>query len=115
MCHPTPTGSAWLRISTDGNAAVDCRECLATKQDRSKGSPPTSFEVAFTTEMTKLTPDEPCITCGSLLVPPELASGFKLPDGTDYVCLRCGQHYRWTNGNPPRLTTITPVDKDGKK
>jgi hypothetical protein len=65
--------------------------------------------------MTKLTPDEPCITCGSLLVPPELASGFKLPDGTDYVCLRCGQHYRWTNGNPPRLTMITAVDTHGKK
>jgi hypothetical protein len=61
--------------------------------------------------MTKLTPDEQCHACGSLLVPPELASGLMIPTGTDYVCLQCGRPYRWTNENPPRLTTILTADK----
>jgi hypothetical protein len=61
--------------------------------------------------MTKLTADEPCIVCGSLLVPPALTSDVLVPQGTDYVCVNCGQPYRWTNGNPPRLTTVTAVDK----
>jgi hypothetical protein len=56
--------------------------------------------------MTKLTtPDENCTSCGGLLVSPQLATGFTVPEGTDYVCLTCGRPYRWA-GNPAQLITI---------
>jgi hypothetical protein len=55
--------------------------------------------------MTKLTPDKTCDACGSMLVPPEVAPGFTVPKGTDYVCLKCGRPYRWV-GNPPHLVAI---------
>jgi hypothetical protein len=54
--------------------------------------------------------DEQCTACGSLLVPPELASGFKIPIGTDYVCLQCGRPYRWT-GNPARLILLVAAER----
>lgn len=59
-------------------------------------------------------PDTTCEACGSLLVPPHMASEFRAPEGTNYVCLRCGRPYRWT-GNPPRLVTIlrsAPIDDE---
>jgi hypothetical protein len=40
-----------------------------------------------------------------MLVPPELASGFKITKHADYVCVQCGRPYRWF-GNPPRRVTI---------
>jgi DNA-directed RNA polymerase subunit RPC12/RpoP len=55
--------------------------------------------------MTKRTADHRCASCGSLLVPPQLAAEFRVPPQTDYVCLRCGRPYRWI-GNPPALRTI---------
>jgi hypothetical protein len=61
--------------------------------------------------MTRLFPDETCTACGSLLVPPELASGFSVPRGTDYVCLKCGRPYQWTKGNPQRLTLLVVAEK----
>jgi len=63
--------------------------------------------------MTKLAPDERCSSCGSLLVPPELASRFQVPVGTDYMCLKCGRPYRWTKGNPPRLVTFAAIERAG--
>jgi hypothetical protein len=32
-----------------------------------------------------------------------------VPSGADYVCIKCRQAYRWV-GQPPRLTTLVPVD-----
>jgi DNA-directed RNA polymerase subunit RPC12/RpoP len=55
--------------------------------------------------MTKVTPDGRCESCGSLLVPPSLAIGFRIPAEADYVCMKCGRPYRWS-GTPPRLITI---------
>jgi hypothetical protein len=63
--------------------------------------------------MTRITPDEKCVVCGSLLIPPEIASGFRIPHGTDYVCMKCGRPYRWT-GNPPKLTTLNERRTDGE-
>jgi len=47
--------------------------------------------------------------CGSKLVLPEIASGFKVPQATDCVCLKCERRYRWTKENPPRLTPLVAV------
>jgi hypothetical protein len=60
--------------------------------------------------MTKLIPDEDCVVCGSVLVPPIVAPPFTIPKGADYICLTCGQPYRWV-GNPPKLTVFVPLDK----
>jgi hypothetical protein len=60
--------------------------------------------------MTKLTADENCAACGALLVPPAVASGFTIPKGADYVCLKCGRPYRWV-GNPPKLTLLAAADR----
>jgi hypothetical protein len=46
-----------------------------------------------------------CDVCGGVLVPPEVAPGLTMPEGTDYVCLKCGRPYRWV-GHPPRLTLL---------
>lgn len=59
--------------------------------------------------MTRLLPDERC-ACGSLLVPLELAFGFTVPQGTEYVCLRCGRAFRWV-GNPPTLTLFVAAER----
>jgi RNase P subunit RPR2 len=45
--------------------------------------------------MTRIIADDNCESCGSVLVPPQVASGFKIPQKTDYVCLKCGRPYRW--------------------
>ena len=47
--------------------------------------------------------------CGSVLVPPELASGLRIPLAADFVCLKCGRAYRW-KGNPPLLSRLAAVD-----
>jgi CheY-like chemotaxis protein len=60
--------------------------------------------------VTGLSPDECCAVCGSVLVPPELASGLRIPSTADYVCLKCGRAYRW-KGNPRRLSLLVAVDK----
>jgi len=64
--------------------------------------------------VTRLSPDQTCAVCGSLLVPPELASGVKVPKGADYVCLKCGREYRWTDDIPPRLAPVA-VDSTGNQ
>jgi hypothetical protein len=58
--------------------------------------------------MTKVIADENCEACGSVLIPPQLASGFKIPAKTDYVYLKCGRPYRWV-GNSPRLATVFSI------
>jgi hypothetical protein len=59
--------------------------------------------------MTRISPDQRCESCGSLLVPPEFI-GVTAPRTADYVCLTCGRPYRWS-GTPPRLITMsTPRD-----
>jgi hypothetical protein len=58
------------------------------------------------TRMTRLVAQETCVECGSLLVPPELASGLRVAANADYVCLECGRAYGWTKENPPRLTLL---------
>lgn len=58
--------------------------------------------------MTRLSPDEKCSMCGSLLYPPQLASTMKVPTTADYVCLNCGRIYKW-GGNPPTLKVLAPV------
>jgi hypothetical protein len=63
--------------------------------------------------MTRLIADDDCES-GSVLVPPQVVSGFKIPPRTDYVCLKCGRPYRWI-GNPPRLVStfvVEPLDDD---
>lgn len=60
--------------------------------------------------MTKLIADEDCAACGGLLVPPAVASEFRIPKGADYVCLKCGRPYRQT-GHPPRLTVFAAADR----
>jgi DNA-directed RNA polymerase subunit RPC12/RpoP len=37
-------------------------------------------------------------------------SGFAIPKGADYVCMKCGKPFRWF-GNPPRLTALAAIDK----
>jgi hypothetical protein len=59
--------------------------------------------------MTRLTPDERCVVCGSLLVPPNVAFGVVVPTDADYACIECRRGYKWT-GNPPRLTVIEAAD-----
>jgi hypothetical protein len=59
--------------------------------------------------MTQLCADEDCDACGGLLVLPVVASGFSVPEGTDYVCLKCGRPYRWV-GNPRKLTLLAAAD-----
>lgn len=59
--------------------------------------------------MTKLAADATCKACGGMLVPPEVAN-VKVPEGTDYVCLKCETPYRWL-GNPPRLLPIIAPTK----
>jgi len=61
---------------------------------------------AATTEtlVTRLIPDKACDTCGGMLVPPCIPTGFTPPRASDYVCLKCGRPYRWI-GEPPRLVT----------
>jgi hypothetical protein len=46
-----------------------------------------------------------------VLVPPELATSFTAPHGTDYVCLKCGRPYRWSTGHPPRLTLFVAAER----
>jgi len=58
--------------------------------------------------MTRLSPEETCDRCGSLLFPPQLASETKVPATAAYVCLKCGRAYAWA-GTPPRLTVLGPV------
>jgi hypothetical protein len=60
--------------------------------------------------VTRLSPDETCAACGSLLVPPELASGIRVPEAADYICSTCGRPYSWTNGNPPKLTLLVAAE-----
>jgi hypothetical protein len=55
--------------------------------------------------MTRLSPDERCQSCGSLLVPPSVLPDAVAPPSTDYVCIGCGRPYRWV-GRPPRLATV---------
>jgi hypothetical protein len=55
--------------------------------------------------MTGLSGHQKCESCDGLLVPPIIAPGFRVPEGTDYVCLTCGRPYRWV-GDPPRLMTV---------
>jgi hypothetical protein len=64
--------------------------------------------------MTKIAADDPCESCGSLLVPPSIASGFTIPAGADYVCVKCGRPYRWT-GNPPKLRTMFTSERQDNK
>ena len=58
--------------------------------------------------MTRLFPDDKCTRCGSLLYPPQLASGMEIPATADYVCLNCGRAYKW-EGNPLMLTVLAAV------
>ena len=46
--------------------------------------------------MTHICPDENCVVCGSRLVPPEIASGFRVPEG--------GLHL-------PEVRTTLPMDE----
>jgi RNase P subunit RPR2 len=62
--------------------------------------------------MTRLAPDETCKACGSQLVPTELASGMRIPEGVDYVCLNCGCAYLWTQENPPHLTLFVATERN---
>jgi hypothetical protein len=50
-------------------------------------------------------PDDCCPVCESLLVPPELATGFRIPRRADYVCLKCRRVYAWV-GHPRRLVAV---------
>ena len=45
--------------------------------------------------MMNLTPDKPCDSCASMLVPRNLALGHKVPIDAHYVCLKCRRPYRW--------------------
>lgn len=70
--------------------------------------------IAENQHVTRMSPDETCV-CGSLLFPPELESGIRVPATTDYVCLdyvclHCGRPYRWV-GNPPKLTLLVAADR----
>jgi hypothetical protein len=75
------------------------------------GLPRSPNRSSTSTPVTRLSPDETCSACGSLLVPPELASGFTMPKDTDYVCLKCARSYRWTDGNPPRLMLLVVANR----
>jgi RNase P subunit RPR2 len=61
--------------------------------------------------VTRLSSDQTCSACGGVLVPPELATSFTAPHGTDYVCLKCGRPYRWSTGHPPRLTLFVAAER----
>jgi len=61
--------------------------------------------------MTRLSPDEKCSRCGSLLFALQLAAGMKVPATADYVCLNRGHAYKWA-GTPPTLTVVVPVAAD---
>jgi hypothetical protein len=58
--------------------------------------------------MSRLLPDEKCSRCGSLLFPPELAAGLKIPLTADFVCVNCGCLYKW-EGAPPALNALAAV------
>ena len=58
--------------------------------------------------MTRLLPDDACSRCESLLIPPQLAVGMKIPATADYVCLKCGRAYKW-EGHPPTLKILVAV------
>src|SRR5262245_49733231 len=55
--------------------------------------------------MTRLSPSEVCLTCGTPVVPTELSFNTSVPSSSEYVCLKCGRFYRWA-GSPPRLTAL---------
>jgi len=55
--------------------------------------------------VTRIAPDETCSACGSVLVPQELASGFRMSKDADHVCLKCGRAYQ-SVGNAPRLVFL---------
>ena len=61
-----------------------------------------------THDPTPTMPDKRCDSCGSLLVVP-LLTGFAVPPDTDFVCLKCGRPYRWTE-NPASLVAISSPD-----
>ncbi len=59
--------------------------------------------------MTRLAAQERCERCGGLLVPP-LAVGSTCARGVDYVCVTCGQPFRWV-GTPPTLQAFSIADE----
>jgi len=61
--------------------------------------------------VTRLSPEEKCAVCGSVLVPPELAPETRAPSSADYVCLNCGRPYGWTKDNLPRLSLIVVAQR----
>jgi hypothetical protein len=46
-----------------------------------------------------------------LLVPPVVVVAIKVPQGTAYMCMKCGLPYQW-QGNPPRLVVTSPLPID---
>jgi hypothetical protein len=51
--------------------------------------------------MTKLVAVQKCAACDSPLVPPELATGVTVPNGTDRVCVKCGRASDDSPSTPP--------------
>jgi len=51
--------------------------------------------------VTKIAADTPCERCGGKLLPPELMPPVITSDRErprpDYVCMKCGQAYRWSD------------------
>jgi DNA-directed RNA polymerase subunit RPC12/RpoP len=61
--------------------------------------------------MTRLSPDENCSRCGSVLFPPELAVRIffaVFPPTADYVCVTCGRAYKW-DGTARTLNVLAAI------
>jgi hypothetical protein len=99
------------RVQTDSPRQRELAERISQEIDAARAA---LKPIAENQPVTRMSPDETCV-CGSLLFPPELESGIRVPANTDYVCLdyvclHCGRPYRWV-GNPPELTLLVAADR----